>query len=357
MSARRRTGGWLVAGAALPALTAALLPLRGSLDLASDMLGFLLVTVVVALVGGVWPALVTAALASLLLNYFFTPPLHTWTISDPGNLGSLMAFLLVAGLVSGAVEVAARRTQQAAEAAAEVELHAAAARLRTALLVAVGHDLRSPLAVAKAGVSGARVSVTLSEADRAELLASADGALDRLAGLMDTLLDLSRVQTGALAVRRVPVVVADVVAAALDDLAVSPRGVLLDVPEDLPAALADAGLLERVLANLVANAQRHAAGDIPPTIVVRAVGERIRIAIADRGPGIAPADRERVFEPFQRLDDTSSVGLGLGLALARGLTEAMGGAVHLEETALGGATVVVTLDAESGRVADGGVPT
>ncbi|MDO7869041.1 sensor histidine kinase [Nocardioides jiangxiensis] len=352
---RRRRGGWLVACAALPALTAGLVPVRGRLDLAGDMLGFLLVTVVVALVGGLWPALATAVVASLLLNYFFTPPLHTWTISDPGNLGSLMAFLLVAALVSGAVDVAARRTQQVAEAAAEVELHAAAARLRTSLLVAVGHDLRSPLAVAKAGVSGARVSDALSDADRAELLAAADGALDRLAGLMDTLLDLSRVQTGALAVRRMPVVVADVVAAALDDLAVSPRGVLLDVPDDVPAALADAGLLERVLVNLVANAQRHAAGEIPPTIVVRAVGDRLRIAVADRGPGIAAADRERVFQPFQRLGDTSSQGLGLGLALVRGLTEAMGGQVHLEETALGGATVVVTLDAEAAPAGSGDV--
>ncbi|TCJ30051.1 sensor histidine kinase [Nocardioides jejuensis] len=356
VSAVRRRGGWLVACAALPALTAGLLPLRGRLDLAGDMLGFLLVTVVVALVGGLWPALATAVVASLLLNYFFTPPLHTWTISDPGNLGSLVAFLLVAALVSGAVDVAARRTQQAAEAAAQVELHAAAARLRTALLVAVGHDLRSPLAVAKAGVSGARISDDLSDDDRAELLASADGALDRLAGLMDNLLDLSRVQTGALAVRRVPVVVADVIAAALDDLGVAPRGVLLDVPEDVPAVLADAGLLERVLANLVSNAQRHAAGDIPPTIVVRSVGDRVRIAVADRGPGIAVADRERVFQPFQRLDDSSVDGLGLGLALARGLTEAMGGEVHLEETTLGGTTVVVMLDAEPPVSGAGGEP-
>lgn len=328
----------------LPGLTLALLPFRERVDLASDMLGFLLLTVVVALVGGLWPAIVTGAAASLLLNYFFTPPLHTWVIGDPANLVNLLVFLTVAVLVSGAVDLAERSTQQAAEAAAEAALHAAAARLRTALLVAVGHDLRSPLAVAKAAVSGARSGAALTPEDRAELLASADGALDRLAALMDDLLDLSRIQTGALAVRRVPVAVPDVLAAALDDLGVAPRAVLLDVPDRLPLVLADAGLLERVLANLIANAQRHAEGEIPPTVIARARGDRVRVAVADRGPGIAASDRERVFQPFQRLDDSAVDGLGLGLALARGLTESMGGTVHVEETALGGATLVVTLE-------------
>jgi two-component system sensor histidine kinase KdpD len=348
VSIERRRSGWLLAVVLLPGLTASLLPLRDRVDLASDMLGFLLVTVVVALVGGPRPALATAATASLLLNYFFTPPLHTWVISDPGNLSSLLVFLLVAALVSGAVDVAARRTQQAADAAARAELHAAAARLRTALLASVGHDLRSPLAIAKAGVSGVRSQADLTPQDRADLLASADHALDRLAGLMDNLLDLSRVQTGALAVRRVPVAVGDVVTAALEDLGVAPRAVLLDVPDDVPPVLADAGLLERVLANVVGNAQKHAAGPIPPTVVVRQDGELLRIKVADRGPGIAEVDRERVFQPFQRLEDTSTEGLGLGLALARGLTEAMGGSVHLEGSALGGTTVVITLDAATG---------
>ncbi len=338
LSAERRRGAWLLAALVLPLLTLALLPFRNRLELASEMLGFLLVTVVVALVGGTWPAVATAIAASLVLNFFFTPPVHTWTIADPGNLVSLGVFLLVAMLVSGAVDLAARRTQQAAEAAA-------AARLRTALLVAVGHDLRSPLAIAKAGVSGARSAADLLESDRAALLQSADAALDRLGSLMDNLLDLSRVQTGALAVRRVPVVVADVLAAALDDLGVAPRGVLLDVDEDLPEAWGDAGLLERVLANLIGNAQRHGGGNIPPTVVARADGARVVVRVADRGRGIAAEDRERVFQPFQRLDDSSTDGLGLGLALARGLTESMGGTVHVEGTPLGGATVVVALEA------------
>lgn len=346
MSARRQRGGWLLAVLLVPLVTAALLPLRDRVDLASDMLAFLLVTVVVALVGGLWPALATGLAASLALNFFFTPPFHTWMIADPDNVVGLLVFLLVAALVSGAVEVAARRTQQVADATAQVEMHAAAARLRTSLLVAVGHDLRSPLAVAKAGVSGLLSSgPALTVADRDELLASADGALDRLGGLMDNLLDLSRVQTGALAVRRVPVAVGDVLAAALDDLGVAPRATLVDVADGVPAALADAGLLERVLANLIGNAQRHASGEIPPTVVVRGVGDHVVIRVVDRGPGIPAADRERVFQPFQRLDDTTAAGLGLGLALARGLTEAMGGGVHLEETALGGTTVVITLDA------------
>lgn len=346
VSADRRRRGYLLAGCGVPALTAALIPARDGLALATTMPVFLLLTVVVALVGGRGPAIVSALAGSLAINFFFVPPFETWRIADADNLVSVLAFVLVAVLVSWAVDLAAKRTQQAAESAARAESNAAAAHLRTSILAAVGHDLRTPLAIAKAGVSGLRTTTDLAPDDRAALLARADQALDRLAVLMDDLLDLSRLQTGALTLRRQPVAVGDVLARALDDIGVRPRGVLLDIDDDLPPVLADPVLLERVLANLIVNAQRFSPAAVPPSVIARPRVGRVQIRIADRGPGIPAADRERVFAPFQRLGDTNAgTGLGLGLALARGLTEAMGGTLHPEDTILGGLTMILDLEA------------
>lgn len=346
LSAHRRQQGYLLAAFAIPGLTLALVPFRDSLALATTMPAFLLLTVVIALLGGRGPAIVAALTGSVAINFFFVPPYHHWSIAEPENVVSVLTFVLVAVLVSWAVDLAARRTKQAAEAAARAETSAAAARLRTAILAAVGHDLRTPLAVAKAGVSGLRsTAVDLTAEDRHALLIRADQALDRLAGLMEDLLDLSRLQTGALVLRRQPVSVDDVMARALDDIGVEPRGVILDIDENLPPVLADPVLLERVLANLIINAQRFSPAGVPPTVIARTARGRIQIQVADRGPGIPTEDRERVFAPFQRLGDIDAgTGLGLGLALARGLTEAMGGTLAPTDTALGGLTMVLDLE-------------
>lgn len=347
MGARRRRRGYLFAVAGVPSFTAALVPWRETLALAATMPAFLLLTVLAALVGGRGPALLAALAGSGAINFFFVPPFQHWRIAEPANVVSLLAFGLVALAVSWAVDLAARRTEQAAEAAARAEANAAAVRLRTAILAAVSHDLRTPLAVAKAGVSGLRATeMEMAPRDRAALLARADDALDRLASLMEDLLDLSRLQTGALTLRLEPVPVADVTARALDDIGVRPRGALLDIDDDLPPVLADPVLLERVLANLIANAQRFSPPGIPPTVIARSADGRVTIRVADRGPGIAAPDRERVFAPFQRLGDTDAgSGLGLGLALARGLTEAMGGTLEPRDTVLGGLTMVLDLEA------------
>lgn len=347
LSASRRRQGYLLAAVAIPGLTLALLPLRESLALATTMPAFLLLSVLIALLGGLGPAILAGLAGSVAINFFFVPPYHHWSIADPENVVSVVTFMLVAVLVSWAVDMAARRTQQAAEAAARAETNAAAAQLRTAILAAVGHDLRTPLAVAKAGVSGLRSTVVeLTAEDRQALLVRSDHALDRLAGLMEDLLDLSRLQTGALALRRHAVSVDDVMARALDDIGVEPRGVILDIDENLPSVLADPVLLERVLANLIINAQRFSPAGIPPMVVARLAGGRVLIQVVDRGPGIPTDDRERVFAPFQRLGDTDAgTGLGLGLALARGLTEAMGGALVPTDTPMGGLTMALDLEA------------
>jgi two-component system, OmpR family, sensor histidine kinase KdpD len=339
LSTRRRAWGYCLAVAAPMLLLPALVPLRGTVNLAGDVAIYLVLVVAAALVGGLGPALVASVVSAGVLNLFFTRPYHRLTINDPDNVVALCAFVLVAVMVSWLVDVAERRAAVAA-AAAEIE---AADRLRAAILTAVGHDLRSPLAAAKAVVSGLRAEdVTLDERDRRELLEAADGALDRLAGLVDNLLDMSRLQAGALPIHLRPIAIEDVLTRALDYLGVEPRAVLLEVEEGLPDVLVDAGLLERAVANIVANAQRFAPAGQPPVVRVDADGGTVRLHVIDHGRGIPETARDQVFQPFQRLGDTGT-GLGLGLALARGLVGAMGGTVTPTDTPGGGLTMVVTL--------------
>ena len=338
ISARRRLSGYALALVGAVVLAAVLVPVRDRLGLASDALLFMLLVVGTALVGGLGPALLASAVSAAILNFFFTEPYHTFRVHEDTDVVAVLVFAAIAVMVSWVVDLAARRASAVRE-AAELE---AGNKLRTALLAAVGHDLRTPLATAKAVVSGLRSpDVVLDEADREELLATADEALDTLAALVDNLLDLSRLQAGAMPVRTRPIPLEDVVASALEDIGVRHRRVLVDLPDHLPEVVADPGLLERVLVNVLANAQRFASE--PPVVRAAWDGERVVVRVVDTGPGIAPDDRQRVFVPFQRLGDTSPTGLGLGLALSRGLVEAMGGTLELEDTEGGGLTVVITL--------------
>ena len=242
--------------------------------------------------------------------------------------------------------VALQQGRLAAQAADAARL-AAANGMRTALLAAVSHDLRTPLAGIKAASSALRsTDVRLSDADRAELVETVDASADRLAALVDNLLDMSRLQAGAVTPALSPSDLPDVVARALTWLDADEQNrVHLDWSDELPPVTADPGLLERVVANLVSNAARHAPGR-PISLSAGAVGGRVELRVADRGPGIPLADRERVFIAFQRLGDSpSGHGVGLGLAVARGLTEAMGGRLTAEDTPGGGVTMVVSLAA------------
>jgi two-component system sensor histidine kinase KdpD len=241
---------------------------------------------------------------------------------------------------------AARRSRRAARSAAEVASRVGEAdRMRAVLLATLGHDLRSPLAAAKAAVSGLRAAdVPLAADDRGELLAAADESLDQLARLAASLLDMSRLQAGKLSVFPRPAVLGDIVAHALDD--VGPRSVTARVPAGLPEVMADPALMERVIVNLTRNALRYSPAGTPPLLTARARGGRVELRVIDRGPGIPRTERDRAFLPFQRLGDTAtSPGVGLGLALSRGLTEAMSGTLDAYETPGGGLTMVISLPA------------
>ncbi|MFF0411937.1 ATP-binding protein [Kitasatospora sp. NPDC004745] len=240
---------------------------------------------------------------------------------------------------------AALERERLAVVAAEVEPIKAADRMRTALLAAVSHDLRTPLAAALASVGSLRSpDVEFSPEDQAELLATADESLVKLTRLVDNLLDMSRLQAGALTLHLTGTHVDEVLPRALDSLAdpyapVQP----LDL-ETAPPVLADPPLLERVLANVITNALRHNAPGAPVLVTASHHADQVEIRVIDRGPGIAPEDRDRVFLPFQRLGDTdNTTGVGLGLALSRGLAEAMGGSLEVEDTPGGGTTMLLTL--------------
>ncbi|SHM47217.1 sensor histidine kinase [Cryptosporangium aurantiacum] len=450
LTARRRWYGFGLAVLGLPLLTVALKLV--DLDLSSELLLFLGLVVAVALVGGGYPAVFAAAAGTLLVNWFFTPPVRTFTIAEFDNLVALTVFVLVALAVAAVVDASARRRREASRAQAEAEqlsalsrgvlaggralpallaqvkdafgqesvtlleradgrwnvvdsvgppgetgdvdipvdetLHlvlrgrplpasdrrvlaafaaqaaialrqsrlsaqaAEAARLaegnrmRTALLAAVSHDLRTPLASIKAAISALRMTtVTLEPDDVAELHATIDESADQLVALIDNLLDMSRLQTGAVDPLRRVIGLDEVVPRAVaDGTGGAAEQITVDVPETLPAVLADPGLLERAVANLVSNAVRHGAG-APIVVRASALGDRVELRVVDTGPGVPEADRDRIFAPFQRLGDRPmGNGVGLGLAVARGFVEAMGGTLEPEDTPGGGLTMVVSLE-------------
>jgi two-component system, OmpR family, sensor histidine kinase KdpD len=213
----------------------------------------------------------------------------------------------------------------------------------------VSHDLRTPLASIKASVSTLRHDdqdeIDLPPDVRQRLLADVESETDRLTALVTNLLALSRLQAGALAPELRPVALDEVVPAAVAGLGDGADRVTIEIPESVPRVMADPALLERAVANLVDNAVAHSPADVPVRVEAGAVGERVDVRIVDRGPGIPEVDRSRIFEPFQRLDDRRTGGVGVGLAVARGFVVAMGGELSVEDTPGGGTTMVVSLAA------------
>lgn len=245
---------------------------------------------------------------------------------------------------------AALERSRLAESAAQTAALQAADKMRTALLAAVSHDLRAPLAAARAAVGTlADGELVLAPEDHAELLEIAGQSLAGLTRLVEDLLDMSRVQAGALKPRLAPIDVGDVVEAALASLPGGTERIRAEPPApDLPRISADGPLLERVIANLLANALKHTGSSV--SVSARPAGDRVLIEVADHGAGIPREARELVFRPFQRLGDRdNAAGVGLGLALARGLTESMGGTLSPQDTPGGGLTMVVSLPARRGE--------
>ena len=250
---------------------------------------------------------------------------------DPAGLRVLAAFATHLGVL-------VQREELARQTAAARELEAGN-RTRTALLAAVSHDLRTPLAGLLAALGTLRRhDRSLAEPERAELLEAAETSAARLSRMVADLLDMSRLQAGAVEPLLTTVGAGEVVAAAMSEVDDAAR---VRVSADLPTVRCDVGLLRRVLVNVVGNAVRHTGG--PVEVSGTSSGTRATLRVVDHGPGVTPGDREAMFEPFRRADDAVPDGVGLGLAVARGLTEAQGGTVRAEETPGGGLTVLVEL--------------
>jgi two-component system sensor histidine kinase KdpD len=218
-------------------------------------------------------------------------------------------------------------------------------QFRTALLQAVSHDLRTPLASIKASATSLLQSdVTWDAEQQREFAEAIDTEADRLNRLVGNLLDMSRLNAGAVTVVARPVYLEDVVAASLGSLDHEPSQVTVSVPETLPPVAVDPALVERALANVVANALAWSPAPGYIRIEGAEIAGRVHLRVIDRGPGVDPVDRERIFQPFQRLGDQSTMaGVGLGLAVARGFIEATGGRIELDDTPGGGLTVLIDL--------------
>ncbi|WP_433279733.1 DUF4118 domain-containing protein [Pseudonocardia xinjiangensis] len=467
LPASRKVLGWVLA-ALMPLVATGLgIGLRGVIGMSTDVVLYFLATVVVAMVGGLGPAVLTAVVGGLLLNFFLTPPLYSFSIATAENLMAIAAMVVVAVLVALVVDRAARRAQQAARARAEGALLASFARTvltrsdplprllekvreafglhsvallertggsasdewtcvtssgpvgcmapeeaevdveieddlhlvgsgrslaaadrrllevvggqallalrsqraaaeaddsrrrahatetRSALLSTVGHDLRSPLTSIKAAAGSLRdTSLRLPPQDRLELMATIEESADRLTGLVDNLLDSARLASGTVTPLLAPIGYDEVAGRALVGLPGAER-VTVDIDESLPDVLADSGLLERVVANAVDNALRYAGG-APIVLRASAHASRVELRIVDSGPGVPRHQRDALFAPFRRLgsalpsDRDGASGVGLGLSVARGLTETMDGTLSAEDTPGGGLTVVVSLPAVPG---------
>ena len=275
------------------------------------------------------------------------PPAPTHAVVLPAGAGGWLVLhgavlgereRSVAAAFASHVGVLREREELARQSMAARQLEAGN-RTRTALLAAVSHDLRTPLAGLRSAAETLRVhDHQLDAGERHELLSAMDSSVSRLTTMVSDLLDMSRLQTGAVVPIADDVPLREVVGRALAGLDGAER---VEVG-DLPTAYVDAGLLERVVANLVANALRFSE-----TVRIEglATGPRVRLRVVDHGPGVAAAHRARIFEPFQREGDVGT-GVGLGLAVARGLTEAQGGALDAEETPGGGLTMVLDLPGE-----------
>jgi two-component system sensor histidine kinase KdpD len=459
LSPRRIAAAWVLAIVGLPLLTAMLTAPRGRLSLPTALLLFLTAVIAISALGGRLVSIVSAVSGSLLVNWYFVPPLHTFTIAESENILALVVFVVVAVTVGSLVDLTARRALEAGHARAEagalartaatlaadpdplprlvdhlvetfglegasvlrrcdehwetltaagpsaperpadgmrfdlgdgaghdqhvlvvrgrtasgdddrvlrafadqlstalesrrLALEAAEAdtladidAVRTALLQAVSHDLRTPLATIKAMVSGLRArDVAWTAADVADALAAIDEETDRLNKVVGNLLDASRMQSGTLAVDTRPTAVEEPVAAALASIDAPSDRVQIELADDLPLVLADPVLLERSIANLVANALRHSPPDALVRVDAGAVDSTLHVRVIDRGPGIPMAERERVRAPFQRLGDANNDGnVGLGMAIANGFVTAMHGTLTLDDTPGGGLTATIIL--------------
>ena len=329
-------------------------------NLPTDLLLFLGIVVGAALIGGFVAGVATAIVSFPVINWFLTVPIHTFRIEGGEDFAALTVFFFVAIVVSALVDQVAKRSadaelarDEAAEfaiSAAKAEAAAEGDRLRTAILRAVSHDLRTPLASIKASsTSLLQDDIEWSAESRKEFVTTIDEEADRLDRIVGDLLDLSRLDAGVVQPEFTAVRVVAALHDALASLGTIRNAFETDSIDSKLEVIADSVLLERVLANIASNAVRHGSSSGSIQITAHQKRDTVEITVADHGPGMTSEDRMRAFEPFMQLgDQAGSAGTGLGLAVASGFIEAMNGTIRLEETLGGGLTAIISLPSPAG---------
>lgn len=358
-------------------LTLALLPLRAHINSTTVGFAYLLLIVFVAILWGSMPALLASVLGMLCFNFFFLPPFHTFTIADPQNWIALGAFFITA-LAVGQLSARAKRRAEEAEAgkvenrrlydelreafdrASEAEAIKRSERLKSALLDAVTHDIRTPLTSIKASATllledreDSDGSAKLSPEEQHAMLQVITHGADRLDHFVEGMVDLARIGAGDISLHRNWGAVDDIIDAALAQAEPLTRNHRIKVvaPDELPVVRVDARAVTEVIYALLDNASKYApTGTLITIEAYRAVNEVIEIAVEDEGTGIPPNLRERAFERFYRVEGNGvaavgrSAGIGMGLAIAKGIVEAHSGRIWIEDAKSGrGARVVFTV--------------
>jgi two-component system sensor histidine kinase KdpD len=319
-------------------------------------LSLLLVVLAVAALWGLAEAIVTSLVAAACFNFFFLPPIGTWTIADPQNWIALFSFLVVSIVASQLSERARRKAREAiahqqetarlAEVAHRAELLRQSEEFKSTVLDALAHELKTPLTSLKASVSALRFEAGVAP-PQAELLSIIEEETDRLNRLISEILQMARLEAGKLRLNREPIAAAELIARAVQSSQQLVNGRVLDLrlAPGLPPVSADEDLAQTVLRHLLDNAAKYSAPGEPIVIRAESAEGQVRISVADRGPGLAEEELARVFERHYRGPRTRDAvpGLGIGLAIARDIVAAHGGRIWAESTPREGTTVTFTL--------------
>jgi len=372
-----KVNGYVFAVCGVAAVTAALAPFHERLSSATAPLALLLIVLFAAMRWGSRPAVLAALLGGVCFNFFFIPPVHTFAVADPQNWVALAAFLITALTVGELSARAKRRAEEAeagrreierlydeyraaAERARQAEIFEQGERLKSALLDAVTHDLRTPLTSIKAAVTtllgdeaGTNEQVMLDDEARREFFEVINEEADRLNRFVENMVELARIEAGAVSLRRRWSSVEEIVTMARTRADPLTRGHRLEseLEREAPVARVDAGLIAEVLYSMIDNAAKYSpAGSRIKISARRAENAMIKITVEDEGRGIPAHLRERVFDKFFRATSEGAAslgrpkGLGMGLAIARGIVEAHGGRIWVENvTGPAGACVAFTV--------------
>ncbi|MCY7346040.1 MAG: DUF4118 domain-containing protein [Pyrinomonadaceae bacterium] len=344
---------YLLAVSGAAALTAGMFALGNHINPITVALVFLLFVLLLATIFGNRPAIFCSLLAMFCLNFFFLPPIGTLTIADPQNWIALLAFLVVA-MTAGQLSAQAKRRaeeaeqlyrelQAAFEQSSRAEAFRQSERLKSALLDAVTHDLRTPLTSIKASVTmlieesqADAIHITLEPRGRVELLEIINEETDRLNSFIESMVELARIEAGELSLQKTRTEVEEIFANALQraESLTADHRLTVEIEENLPLLSVDPKAIAEVVYNLLNNAAKYSPANSLIKINAKKNGDNIHISVADEGRGIAEADREKVFRKFYRADKTVK-GFGMGLAIVRGIVEAHGGKIWIETGATG----------------------